>query len=69
MGIIYAAVKPYHITTLKKQLDKAELKHVCRDIDEECLNSNRVPEYQKRYKDKAQEKLYGNWSWGAVTQS
>ena len=37
MEIIDAAVKSYHIETLKKQLDKAELKNVCRGIDEECL--------------------------------
>ena len=35
VDLIDAAVKPYHISTLKKQLGKAEIKNVCREIDEE----------------------------------
>ena len=37
LELIDAAVNPYHIATLNKQLDKAEIENVCHDIDEECL--------------------------------
>ena len=37
MDLIYAATNPYHIETLKKQLDKAEMKNAFRVIDEQCL--------------------------------
>ena len=37
MGVINTAVNPDNIATLKKQLDKAELKTDCHDIDEHCL--------------------------------
>ena len=37
MEIFDAEVKLDHIETLKKQLDKAELKTFCRGIDGECL--------------------------------
>ena len=37
MELIYAAVKPYHIASLNKYLDKAELKIFFIDIDEQYL--------------------------------
>ena len=37
MDLIYAAMNPYHIENLKKQLDKAEIKNAFRVIDEQCL--------------------------------
>ena len=60
MEIINAAVNPDHISSLKIQLDKAELKQFYHEIDEHCLiNILKVPSYQNRYKDNAQEQLYG----------
>ena len=49
MEIIDAAVNPYHITTLKIQLGKAELKCVCRGIYGKCLIT--LPEYQNIKRD------------------
>ena len=37
MDIIDDEMKPYHIATLKKQLDRAELNNICHEIDEQCL--------------------------------
>ena len=37
MEIIDTTVNPDHISTLKKHLDKAEIKNVCHDIVEQCL--------------------------------
>ena len=37
MELIYAAVKPYYIETLKNHFDKVKLKYVCHCIDEQCL--------------------------------
>ena len=37
MDLIDAAVNPYHILRLKKQLNKAELKNVHDEIDEQYL--------------------------------
>ena len=58
--LINVKLKPYHISTLKIRLDKVELKTFFHDIDEQCLITLlKVPSYQNRYKDNAQEQLYG----------
>ena len=50
MDIVGAAVNRDHISTLKKNLDKAELKNVCRDIYEQCLIT--LPKYHNIKRDK-----------------
>ena len=37
MDLFDAEVNPYDISTLQKQLDKAELKYFLCDIDQQCL--------------------------------
>ena len=37
MEIIDAVLNPYHISNLKKQLDKENPKHFFHDIDDQCL--------------------------------
>ena len=48
MELIDVKVKPYHISTLNKQLNKAEL-IFCHDIDEQCLIN--LLEYQNIKRD------------------
>ena len=50
MGVINAVVKPYHIATLKKNLDRAELNIFFCNIDEQCLIN--FLEYQNIKRDK-----------------
>ena len=47
--LIYAALKSNHIASLKKKLDKAELKPFFHDIDEKCLIN--ILEYQNIKRD------------------
>ena len=44
VDIIDDAVNPYHISSLNKQLDKAEIKNICHGIDYKFLMN--ILEYQ-----------------------
>ena len=59
MELIGAEVNPYHITSLKKQLDKAELKKLSWHWWAVHHSYPWATEYKNRYKDKAKEQLYG----------
>ena len=61
MELIGTVLNLYHISILKKHLDKAELKYIYHEIDEKCLVT--LPDYQntKGEKNKTQNQLYRNW--------